>query len=134
MNERIKVYEQAIEYQYHTIHYYGQLQKQMEDSTASILIEQIRKDKMKHLRVLQEIHNYYTGICYQSQTPCTLVCEKESLQEIEKSLFRENENVRMYRSLYFGSTDTPVRDRLYDLVADTQEHAIQLTYLYARLK
>ncbi|NLL70411.1 MAG: ferritin-like domain-containing protein [Epulopiscium sp.] len=132
--QNIKLFQQGIDEQYKAIEYYGELKKRMEDSEVSILVEQIQKDKMKHLKILQEIHRFYTGTTHQPLVHEPLICKENNMEEIEKSLFREGENLKFYRSIYFGSTYPPVRDRLYDILSDISQHTTCLTYLYAKIK
>lgn len=130
--QNIKLFQEAINEQYEAIKYYGDMKKQTKDSNNMAVIDQIQKDKMKHMNVLQEIYAFYKGIHHQPILQTERTYKKRFIEEVEESLFHEGKNLKFYQSIYFGSTYAPIRDRLHDLLLDLNQHTNWLTYMYAK--
>lgn len=96
-------------------------------------IEFAYKDEIKHYGMFQNILYTITGKKYDVPTP--KVEEYNSLlPAVESSINGELEAVELYRKILSMLPTVKLRDMLFEILTDEQEHATRFVYLYSMLK
>lgn len=91
------------------------------------------EDEGKHYKMFQQILFKLTG--KMTDVPVPDVKKPPSLIEgVESSIDGELEAVELYRDIHAMLPNKQMRDMLYEIITDEQEHAIRFTYLYSVLK
>lgn len=86
------------------------------------------EDEGKHYRMFQYIYRQIAG--RDMEIPPPRPQKYSSMKEaIEDSIEGELEAVEMYRSIYAMLPNRQMRDMVYEIITDEQEHAIRLVYL-----
>lgn len=108
--------------------------KNMMDMTRS---EKIKKqinfafeDEGKHYKMFQRIYYMLTGNKIDIPIPPVEKYDK-LIDAIETSINGELGAVELYRKIYSLLPTRQLRDMLYEIITDEQEHATRFTYLYA---
>ncbi len=92
-------------------------------------------DEVKHLKLLQEIWYNITG---QSQSQAQPISKNSTANseavgtEIEKTLMQEMEQTDFFRELLMLISETDLRDILYEIITDKQDHCIRLCFLFSK--
>lgn len=98
--------------------------------------EQIKyayEDEGKHYKMFQYIYYQLTGD--QIDIPTPEVEEYDNLTDaVESSINGELEAVELYRKIQSLLPTIGLRDMLFEIITDEQEHATRFTYLYSMLK
>lgn len=98
--------------------------------------EQIRyayEDEGKHYKMFQYIYYQLTGD--QIDIPLPEVKEYDKMRDaIEDSINGELAAVELYRKIQSLLPTIGLRDMLFEIITDEQEHATRFTYLYSLLK
>lgn len=91
------------------------------------------EDEGKHYTMFQQILFKLTG--KMTDVPVPDIKKPVSLLEgVESSIDGELEAVELYRDILAMVPTKQMRDMLYEIITDEQEHAIRFTYLYSVLK
>ncbi|MDF2672078.1 MAG: hypothetical protein K0R09_343 [Clostridiales bacterium] len=91
------------------------------------------EDEGKHYKMFQQILFKLTG--KMTEVPVPDVKRPVSLLEgVESSIDGELEAVELYRDILAMLPNKQMRDMLYEIITDEQEHAVRFTYLYSVLK
>lgn len=111
--------------------------KMMMDMTKS---DKVRKqieyafnDEGKHYKMFQQIYYTLTGqyIDIPMQEPQK---NEKFIDLIESSINGELEAVELYRKIRSMLPNTQLRDMLFEIITDEQEHATRFVYLYSMEK
>ncbi len=98
--------------------------------------EQIKyayEDEGKHYKMFQYIYYQLTGD--QIDIPIPEVEKYDNLTDaVESSINGELEAVELYRKIQSLLPTIGLRDMLFEIITDEQEHATRFTYLYSMLK
>jgi rubrerythrin len=98
--------------------------------------EQIKyayEDEGKHYKMFQYIYYQLTGD--QIDIPTPEVEKYDNLTDaVESSINGELEAVELYRKIQSLLPTIGLRDMLFEIITDEQEHATRFTYLYSMLK
>lgn len=93
-------------------------------------------DEIKHLQQLQEILYNISGKSSQVQPEIKQSNTETNTQtissEIEKALFREMEQTDFFRELLLAIPQTDLRDILFEIITDKQDHCIRLCFLFSK--
>lgn len=91
------------------------------------------EDEGKHYKMFQQILLRLTG--KMTDIPVPEIKKPASLIEgVESSIDGELEAVELYRDILAMLPNKQMRDMLYEIITDEQEHAVRFTYLYSILK
>ncbi len=91
------------------------------------------EDEGKHYKMFQQILFKLTG--KMTEVPVPDVKKPINLLEgVEGSIDGELEAVELYRDILAMLPNKQMRDMLYEIITDEQEHAVRFTYLYSVLK
>ncbi len=93
-------------------------------------------DEIKHLQQLQEILYILSGETAQAaqgenQSASTVVQSPPS-SAIEKTLLQEMEQTDFFRELFLCMPQTELRDILFEIITDKQDHCIRLCFLFTK--
>ncbi|NDO47335.1 ferritin-like domain-containing protein [Clostridium sp. MD294] len=95
-------------------------------------------DEIKHLKLLQEILYNITGKPSSMQQPTQSTATETTHQnvssEIEKTLHQEMEQTDFFRELLIAIPETDLRDILFEIITDKQDHCIRLCFLFSKYK
>ena len=94
-------------------------------------------DEIKHLKLIQEILYKITGNSSSTQqiTPHTTETTSQNVSsEIEKTLHQEMEQTDFFRELLIAIPQTDLRDILFEIITDKQDHCIRLCFLFSKYK
>lgn len=97
------------------------------------LMHDIRMDKWKQYKTLQELYYKVKGKKWEANAKEPKIMGNLA-QEVEKSIFIELDTCFYLRRIYLSFMNLEFRDRLYDMICDSQENATKLTYLYAKVR
>ena len=90
-------------------------------------------DEVKHLKLLQEIWYNITGKSQSQPQPKSTKTNSEAVRtEIEKTLLQEMEQTDFFRELLMLIPETELRDILYEIITDKQDHCIRLCFLFSK--
>lgn len=91
------------------------------------------EDEGKHYKMFQQILFKLTG--KMTDVPVPEIKRPANLIEgVESSIDGELEAVELYRDILAMLPTKQMRDMLYEIITDEQEHAVRFTYLYSVLK
>lgn len=111
---------------------YGKMIKMTEDNKIRKQIAFAYEDEGKHYKMFQHIYHLLTG--QMINIPIPEEPEINSLVAgIESSINGELEAVELYRKIKSMLPNRELRDMLYEIITDEQEHATRFVYLYAML-
>ena len=90
-------------------------------------------DEVKHLKLLQEIWYNITGKSQSQPQQKRKKTNSEAVRtEIEKTLLQEMEQTDFFRELLMLIPETELRDILYEIITDKQDHCIRLCFLFSK--
>lgn len=90
-------------------------------------------DEVKHLKLLQEIWYNITGKSQSQPQPKNIKTNSEAVRtELEKTLLQEMEQTDFFRELLMLIPETELRDILYEIITDKQDHCIRLCFLFSK--
>lgn len=95
-------------------------------------IEFAFKDEGKHYKMFREILYCLTGRLEDVPDP-DLDCHEKFIEAVESSINGELEAVELYRKIKAMLPNIQMRDMLYEIITDEQEHADRFIYIYAIL-
>jgi rubrerythrin len=96
-------------------------------------IEFAFNDEGKHYKMFQQIYYILTGQYMDIPMPEPKKSEK-FIEAIESSINGELEAVELYRKIRSMLANTQLRDMLFEIITDEQEHATRFVYLYSMEK
>lgn len=112
-------------------------EKMMEMTTDPAVIKQIKfayDDEIKHYGMFQKIYHQITGQKVDIPMPTNIEKYDTLMEAVQSSIEGENEAVELYRDIYALFTNKQMRDKLFEIITDEQEHFGRFIYLYSMLK
>jgi rubrerythrin len=95
------------------------------------ILRQIRMDEQKHYKIFQDICFMTNG--EKPHLEAEVTCSYGDLAGIYgKKMFNKHKSVEFYRKILFALRNRLLRDMLYEVISDEQNHATQFAYLYAK--
>jgi rubrerythrin len=125
--------KKAIEDERHDRMKYKMMLTMTKDEKAMKQIEFPYEDEAKHHNIFQNILFELTGQKYEAPVPKVEIYNSFR-SAIESSINGELEAVEFYRKIRSMLTNRRMRDLLYDIITDEQEHATRFVYIYSMLK
>lgn len=112
---------------------YGMMIDMTDDPEVQRQIRFAYDDEGKHYKLFQNLYEELTGSTIDMPMP-----EPKKyptlLDAIQASINGELAAVELYRKIKAMLPTQVMRDTLYEIITDEQEHATRFTYLYAMLK
>jgi len=112
-------------------------QRMMEMTTDPMVIKQIKfayDDEIKHYGMFQQIYYQLTGEKLDIPIPTNIEKHNTLMEAVQSSIEGESEAVDLYREIYALMTDKGMRDKIFEIITDEQEHFGRYIYLYSMLK
>jgi rubrerythrin len=112
-------------------------QKMMEMTTDPAVKKQIQfayDDEGNHYKLFNQMYTQLTGRKINIPLPSSVEKYDTLMDAVKSSIEGENEAVDLYREMYSLMTNKKMRDTVYKIITDEQEHAGRFIYLYAMLK
>lgn len=111
---------------------FNTISENFSDASDKELIKGIEMDKIKQKKYLEDIYYFAVGKKFDSEIKYD---NKEKLNNpgiIKIKLFEEMEEIDFLRKIYFSFVNLSIRDMIYEVITDLQNHAIKLTYLLSK--
>jgi len=111
--------------------------RMMEMTTDPMVKKQIKfayDDEGKHYKMFNQIYYALTGKQVDIPLPTDIEKYDTLMEAVQSSIEGENEAVDLYRQIFSLMTNKQMRDMVYEIITDEQEHAMRFIYLYAMLK
>lgn len=112
---------------------YEKMMERSKDEKIRKQIEFAFEDEGKHYKMFQQILYSLTGKMVDIPTPDVKEHEK-FIDDVESSINGELEAVELYRKIKAMLPTMPMRDMLYEIITDEQEHATRFVYIYSILE
>jgi len=112
-------------------------QKMMEMTTDPVVIKQIKfayDDEIKHYGMFQQIYFQLTGKRLDIPIPNNVEKYNTLIEAVQSSIEGESEAVDLYREIFALMTNKQMRDNVFEIITDEQEHFGRFIYLYSMLK
>lgn len=112
---------------------YKRMMEMAESEKVRKQIEFAYNDEIKHYKMFQEIYRELTGKSIDIPNP---EVEKYNslIKAVETSINGELGAVELYRKIQSMLPTVKLRDKLFEIITDEQEHATRFVYLYSMLK
>lgn len=113
---------------------YNMMMEMTNDKKVRDQIDFAYKDEIKHYELFRKI--YYALFRKNMEVPIPKTIEHyENLKDaVESSINGELEAVELYRKIQSMLPNMQMRDTLFEIITDEQEHATRFVYLYSMLK
>ena len=112
-------------------------QRMMEMTTDPAVIKQIKfayDDEIKHYEMFQQIYYELTRRRLDIPMPNEIEQYDTLMDAVQSSIKGENEAVDLYREIFSQLDNKQMRDMVFEIITDEQEHFGRFIYLYSMLK
>ena len=112
-------------------------QRMMEMTTDPVVIKQIKfayDDEIKHYGMFQQMYYQLTGNKVDFPIPTNIEKYNTLMEAVQSSIEGENEAVDLYRKIFALMVNRQMRDKVFEIITDEQEHFGRFIYLYSMLK
>lgn len=116
------------------VDYYSRLINKIENPKDKEIVRGIMLDEKKHFKYLNEIYKKLTGRNAMNIKFEPKPVSDNLVKDFEDSLFDELEAFEFYRTLMFAFLDLQIRDTIFEIMTDEQEHATKFNFLYSKYK
>lgn len=111
---------------------YRNMMDMAKDKKVKDQIEFAFKDEGKHYKMFQQIYYMLTGKMIDIPAPKVEVYNK-LIDAVEASINGELGAVELYRKIQSMLPNQKLRDMLFEIITDEQEHATRFVYVYSIL-
>jgi rubrerythrin len=112
-------------------------QRMMEMTNNPAVIRQIKfahDDEIKHYGMFNKIYYQLTGKKIDIPIPERIEKYNNLTDAVQSSIDGELGAVELYREIYALLPNRQMRDQIFEIITDEQEHAARFIYLYSMLK
>ena len=112
-------------------------QRMMEMTADPAVIKQIKfayDDEIKHYDMFRQMYYQLTGKILDIPIPTNIEKYNTLMEAVKSSIEGESEAVDLYREIYALMTRKDMRDKIFEIITDEQEHFGRFIYLYSMLK
>ena len=113
---------------------YERMMASTKDEAVKKQINFAYEDEIKHYEMFQQIYFQLTGKKLDIPLPTNIEKYNTLMEAVKSSIEGENEAVDLYREIYARMSNKQMRDKIFEIITDEQEHAGRFIYLYAMLK
>lgn len=113
---------------------YGLMMEMTDDPVVKKQIKFAYDDEGKHYKMFNEIYTQITGKKINIPLPTNIEKYDNIMPAIQTSIDGELEAVELYREIHSMLKNPNMRDKLFEIITDEQEHAARFIYLYSMLK
>lgn len=132
-SELIELIHESMRDEKHDRAKYKMMMEMAKDEKVRKQIEFAYKDEGKHYKMFQQIEMALTGHCTDIPTP-KVECYDKLKEAVESSINGELEAVELYRKIKSMLPTMQLRDMMYEIITDEQEHATRFVYVYSILE
>jgi rubrerythrin len=111
--------------------------RMMEKTKDPMVKKQIRfayEDEGKHYKMFNQIYSQLMGKQIEVSLPTNIEKYDTLMEAVQSSIDGELGAVELYRKIHAMMPNMQMRDMVYEIITDEQEHASRFIYLYAMLK
>ena len=111
--------------------------RMMEMTNDPLVKKQIRfayEDEGKHYKMFKQIYTQLMGKQVEVPLPTNIEKYDSLMKAVQSSIDGELGAVELYRKILAMIPNMQMRDMVYEIITDEQEHASRFIYLYAMLK
>ncbi|MBU3181843.1 ferritin-like domain-containing protein [Clostridium psychrophilum] len=112
-------------------------QEMMKMSTDPAVIKQIKfayDDEIKHYGLFSQIYYQLTGKRLDIPIPTNVEKYNTLMEAVQSSIEGESEAVDAYREIFALLPNRQMRDTVFEIITDEQEHFGRFIYLYSMIK
>ena len=112
-------------------------QEMMKMTTDPAVIKQIKfayDDEIKHYGMFQQIYYQLTGKKLDIPIPTSVEKYNTLMEAVQNSIEGENEAIDLYREIFALLPNRVMRDTVFEIITDEQEHFGRFIYLYSMIK
>ena len=112
-------------------------QRMMEMTNNPIIKNQIKfahDDEIKHYEMFRQMYHALFGRVIDIPIPTNIEKYNTLMEAVQSSIEGENEAIDLYREIFALLTRKQMRDMIYEIITDEQEHFGRFIYLYSMLK
>lgn len=91
-------------------------------------------DEIKHYGMFQQMYYQLTGKKIDFPIPTNIEKYNTLMEAVKSSIEGESEAVDLYREIFALMTNKQMRDKVFEIITDEQEHFGRFIYLYSMLK
>ena len=116
--------------------FYDNIANMLTDENDKKIMHKLHHVENKHEKIFMEIFEMITG---EKPDESQLEADDKPVSDdmtenFENSIFDEISAVEFYRKLYFVFLNQEIRDALFEILTDEQNHADVLNYMYSKYK
>ena len=108
---------------------YSLLALKMETEENQELLKTLAYNKYKHRRIFEEIYYTLTGEMYYVKEPNSPIISHDLVAELTDRFFDELEAIEIRRDIMVSIENVEIRDMLFEIITDGQNHAAVLNYI-----
>ncbi len=129
----VELLTEVMENEQMTAKYYEKMMQALKDETGKKMYREARMDEIKHFKIMQEIYYRLAGSkpVIKSKEPIGL---GELRSEVEKSIMDKVEVADLIRKIYFVLEVPILKDMVFEVLMESQAHAIKFTFLYGKMR
>lgn len=112
-------------------------ERMMEMTNDPFVKKQIKfayDDEIRHYKEFNQIYQQLTGKKINIPIPTNIEKYNTLMEAVQSSIDGELEAVEVYRNIFSLLTNKQMRDTVFKIITDEQEHAARFIYLYSMLK
>lgn len=114
------------------IDFYTALAELTTDSEDISILKDIALDEEKHSRILSDIYKKLTDISPEAVQSEPVELLPTFSENLVKALKGELSAVEKYRPLMFALNEQQLKDYLFEIISDEQNHSALINYLYSK--
>lgn len=112
-------------------------ERMMESTKNEAVKQQIKfayDDEIKHYKMFNQMYFQLTGKKLDIPIPTNIEKYNSLMEAVKSSIEGESEAVDLYREIYALMSNKQMRDKVFEIITDEQEHFGRFIYLYSMLK
>jgi len=113
---------------------YYKMMQMTDDPDAIKQIKFAYEDEIKHYEMFQQIYFALTHRNLDIPIPNEVEKYDSLMDAVQSSIEGENEAVDLYREIFAQLDNKQMRDMVFEIITDEQEHFGRFIYLYSMLK
>lgn len=125
--------QEAIKDEMHDTIKYRRMLGMAQDEKIKKQINFPYEDEQKHSKMFQQLYTKLFGQPINIQAP-KVETYNNLLDAVESSIDGELEAVELYKKILFALPNNKMKEVVYDIITDEQEHATRFVYVYSMLK
>lgn len=124
----------AIQQENHDMRYYEALSNMAPDNESKEYLRRIHLEDMKHFNMFSELYSDLSGKEPDFEWEEIDIDCNNLQKEFLKGFEQKCENIELYRNIMVAFLDVRIRDMLFEIITDEQNHMQKLNYLHNKFK